>query len=237
MIIPTARLLRMYLSLQRARKETQKATLLAKKTEKMKDVLLKNIVHEIQIPLDNVMDLSGRLSVNSDSLSDSSKIKYAASIKKDADMLLTLIGSILDLARLEAGMTKFDVQSVNMVQSVNDAIFKVEKLEDQHTSICFQTILPVVNIRIDQSYLLKVLISLFAGKKMESDSSEIYCILSEKGNEMYLEIIGSILSSRNLTKLQELQNSINQKFFESFSGHYVIDCEKLAIRISLPIIK
>jgi tetratricopeptide (TPR) repeat protein len=237
MIIPTVRLLRMYLSLQRVRKETQKATLLAKKTERMKDVLLKNIVHEIQIPLDNVMDLSGRLSANSDFLSESYKIKYAASIKKDANMLLTLIGSILDLARLEAGMTKFDIQSVNMVQSINDAIFKVEKLKDHQTSIHFQTILPSINVRIDPNYLLKVLTSLFAGKKMESDSSEIYCILSEKGDEMYLEIMGSILSSRSLTKLQELQNSINEKFFESFDGSYVIDCEKLAIRISLPIIK
>ncbi len=77
----------------------------AEESDRLKSAFLANMSHEIRTPLNAIVGFSDILS--SDSLSNEDKIKYNHLISQNSDMLLTLIGDILDISRLETDNVKF----------------------------------------------------------------------------------------------------------------------------------
>lgn len=62
--------------------------------------------HEIRTPLNAIMGFTNLLC--DDSLAEDSRDEYCQIIRKNSDLLLTLINDILDISRMEAGKMTFD---------------------------------------------------------------------------------------------------------------------------------
>lgn len=220
--------------LKKAEAETRTASELARKANHMKDVFLKNIVHDIQIPLDHVVKYSKLLSVERDTLSPEQRTEYSSSITEYSEKLITLVNNVLDLSRLESGMMRFDIQSYDVVQLCRDAIYMARMQEGNLATVTFEYEMESLMFQTDSNRFMKLMTSLLTDK---SNVCTMYCKLSEVSSEQYIKLIvcGSPLSTSSPDRLQQIQHDINRLFVEIFHGSYTIENKEKRITICLPL--
>jgi signal transduction histidine kinase len=215
--------------LLKAKRKTQEADDLAKKAKRMKEVFIENIINDIHKPLDNVVSLSKEISVNRQELSKEQKETYAKDIKFNSDHLIVLVNSVLDLSRLESGMMKFNNTDVEVVQLLRDAISSEALHHHDGHRIWFETDVESFVIHIDQNRML----NLFSSVLIPQDEEMLTCDMrmGKTGSKIILEIKGSALASKQLTRLQEIQNEINRLFVTTFGGEYSIINKTITISL------
>lgn len=94
-------------------KDLVSAKLKAEESERLKSAFLANVSHEIRTPLNGIVGFSNIIAENDD-LSVEKKHEFAALINKSSDGLLKIIDDILDLSRLETGITAIDIKPVEI---------------------------------------------------------------------------------------------------------------------------
>lgn len=92
----------------------------AKESDRLKSAFLANMSHEIRTPLNAIVGFSNLLATT-DNIEE--KQKFINIIESNNNLLLQLIGDILDLAKVETNTLEFVYKSVD----VNDLIRKVEE--------------------------------------------------------------------------------------------------------------
>jgi PAS domain S-box-containing protein len=97
--------------LKRAKKSADDAS--AAKSE-----FLANMSHEIRTPLGVVLGFSELLS--SDQLPGTVREEYVEAIKRNGDLLSTIISDILDLSKVEAGKVEIEAEDVMILDILND---------------------------------------------------------------------------------------------------------------------
>ena len=109
-------------ALYRKEKEILQAKELVENASRAKSNFLANMSHEIRTPLSGIIGLSTLLMVERD-MDDKSREGYYRNIKQDAESLLSMINSILGLAKIESGTirsspTKFSFEA--FIQGLED---------------------------------------------------------------------------------------------------------------------
>jgi tetratricopeptide (TPR) repeat protein len=218
-ILVSYRIIHAHWLLLKDKQRTLAANEMAIKAKNMKEIFIKNVINDINAPLDNVVALSKELSLHRDELPVEKKEEYAHSIKDNSDRLIVLVTSVLDLSRLESGMMKFNVSRVEVVQLFRDAVSK-KGLYGKEQNITFETEIESSFIDIDQSRLLE----LFSSLLVPLVGAELICRMrsEQNGKKIIIEVIGSSLSCADLTRLQEIRNQINSLFLKVFNGSYLI---------------
>ena len=96
--------------LQKAKQEAEKAT-------KLKSAFLANMSHEIRTPLNAIIGFSELLIDEDD---EATKAEYLGIISTNNDLLLKLISDILDLSKIDAGITDFNLSVFDFTQFFNE---------------------------------------------------------------------------------------------------------------------
>ena len=89
----------------------------AEEADKLKSAFLANMSHEIRTPLNAIVGFSELLS---DTDEPSEKNEYKQLIETNSDILLRLIGDILDLSKIEAGSIDIKRQDLDLLQLCNE---------------------------------------------------------------------------------------------------------------------
>lgn len=89
----------------------------AKESDKLKSAFLANMSHEIRTPLNAIVGFSTLLSETEE---EEDKAEFSHIIQTNSDLLLRLIGDILDLSKVEAGMVDFKTERFDMVPYFNE---------------------------------------------------------------------------------------------------------------------
>lgn len=89
----------------------------AEEADKLKSTFLANMSHEIRTPLNAIVGFSELLS---DTDEPSEKYEYKQLIETNSDILLRLIGDILDLSKIEAGSIDIKRQDLDLLQLCNE---------------------------------------------------------------------------------------------------------------------
>ena len=79
----------------------------------LKSAFLANMSHEIRTPLNAIGGFSALL--GDESISEEDRNVYMGIVNQNSDLLLTLIGDILDISRLETGKISFTLHPENIV--------------------------------------------------------------------------------------------------------------------------
>lgn len=126
----------------------------AEQSNVFKSAFLANMSHEIRTPLNAIVGFSDLLA-QSESLEE--KQEYLTIIKNSNDLLLQLIGDILDLSKIEAGTLEFSFENYNLNKLMEELAYTARmKVDDPAIEVAWTQRLPECTIYTDRNRLLQV---------------------------------------------------------------------------------
>ena len=105
--------------------ELIRARKLAEKAE-LKQSFLTNMSHEIRTPLNAIAGFSNLL-ISEKDLSEEEKQEFVKIIDNNTNILLKLVGDVLELSRLESGNMNFNLQKIN-IQALMMPIYQTHRI-------------------------------------------------------------------------------------------------------------
>ena len=95
----------LWLAIERARlREEATAAEVLRRTDEAKSVLLDAVSHDLRTPLASIMASAGSLRQTDVAWSESERRSFAKTIEHEAERLNRIVGNLLNLSRIEAGM-------------------------------------------------------------------------------------------------------------------------------------
>lgn len=203
--------------LKHRKQETKRLLEIARLENKEKESFLRNISHQIRIPLHTVVGLSDVLS-NETTLTEEEKQVCAQSIKTDADELSELVNKVLYLARLESGMMRLQIEVYDMVQLCRDAaaIVAMRREKSNHITLHFSD--KQLLAETDSEQFLKIITALLT-QEQEDSKLETKLSLAPKENDAFALMIEMGTPTKELDE-SDLQEKINKAFARLFHGTF-----------------
>jgi PAS domain S-box-containing protein len=133
----------------------------AEESDRLKTAFLHNVSHEIRTPMNAIIGFSTLL--NESGLSEEERSQYADIIFQSSNQLLSIINDIVDLASIETGQVKLNMDQINLnstLRMLYDQFSYKSKL--QKITLSLKTSLPFQNAEIttDNTKLVQILSNL-----------------------------------------------------------------------------
>lgn len=161
----------------------------AESANRMKSEFLAHMSHELRTPLNGILGCSEFLQTT---LSDPADLETAGMIHKSGQHLLTLVTSILDMARIEAGRMPMEIVEVQLAAMLRDT---VELYRPQAESKGLQLMLDYhqaegcpERFRLDRTKLTQVLNNLLDNAVKFTELGSIQITARVSAHELQLDI-------------------------------------------------
>lgn len=128
----------------------------AEEASRLKSAFLANISHEIRTPLNAIVGFSGILMQTEDK---EEKQKYMQIIETNNALLLRLVGDLLDLSQIEAGLLKYNYSDFDLNEMMRELEQVYQKKTDR-VRVRFENCLPDCWIHTEKQRLLQVMTNL-----------------------------------------------------------------------------
>ena len=116
-------------------------------TESMRNSLLNAISHDLRTPLAVLVGASSSLAADSERLNDAAKRELIATIHEESKRMSTLVGNLLDMARLESGAVELARQWTPLEEIVGGVLSRLAPMLAAHpVSVHLPHDLPLVNV-------------------------------------------------------------------------------------------
>ncbi len=149
-----------------------------------KSMFLSNMSHEIRTPLNALSGFSGLLT--EESLDAETRLQCNEIIQQNSELLLKLIGDVIDLSSLEFGKLQFSIAKHDVVSICNNVIDTVNKVKQTQADVLFITKLESMEIETDKSRLQQILINLLINATKFTRQGSITLELKKETDEMLL---------------------------------------------------
>lgn len=209
----------------------------AKESDRLKSVFLANMSHEIRTPLNAIVGFSNLLGKTDDA---EKKRKFMGIIENNNQLLLQLIGDVLDLAKVEANTLDFYYQTVDL----NDLMRTIEnsvrlRIKPEVELVCLPGA-EECTIETEPNRLAQVLINLLTNAGKFTQQGSIAFGYELRGQEIYFSVkdTGMGISEENQARLfqrfSKLNNfvqgtglglSISKGIIEKMGGHIGVQSE------------
>ncbi len=220
--------------LHRSQQELQQAKSVTEKTNDDKHRFLATMSHAIRVPLHSVVGFSQMLATD-DTLTEEQRTEYGAIVQHDTEKLLFLVNSILDLSRLEAGMTKWQLTEADLVQVCRDALNSVQLAHPRwQMEACISD--TAFMLQADAARLMQVIVSMLAGVVTTPlrDDELVSLQISVAGGFLQGIVEHSPLADpTRQTQESHLRHDVNRLTLQHFGGSYQVDEEQGSIRFSV----
>ena len=220
--------------LHKSKQALQTAKRITEKANEDKRRFLSTMSHAIRVPLNAVVGFS-QILATSDALTDEQREEYGEIVQHNTEKLLFLVNSILDLSRLEAGMTKWKLTDGDLMQVCRDALNSVRL---SHPDWQIEADIPeeIFLGHADTARLMQVVSSMLAGvvttplKADERPSLRVHV-----ADSLLQGVVENSPLADPERKTQEsgLRHDINRMTLHFFGGSYQVDEVKGSIHFSI----
>ena len=154
--------IRIYLLRKRLIKEErkiQKLNLVTEEANEMKGNFLANMSYNIRVSLNNVLGFSQIITQENENISDEEWKEYSEIIQTNSNDLINMVNNVLDLSRLEAGKTKWQIQEYDIIILCSDVISMLRMQDGGKIDLDFQTDIESLLIPVDVARFTQLLLS------------------------------------------------------------------------------
>lgn len=212
--------------LKKEEKKIREMTLIAEEANEVKSRFLANMSYNIRIPLNNVLGFSQLMTTDIENIDASQWQEYTNIIQSNSAELIQLVNDVLDLSRLEAGKTKWQMQDHDIIPLCSDVICMVEMRCGDKIELNFQTDIESQPIRADVSRLTQLILSTLIYSDPCEEKRSVSFSLQRNLLTGYLTfcIVNSPLADPKLqTQKVEVRHNINRLTIEYFKGTYAVN--------------
>lgn len=192
------------------------------------DKILINMSHELKTPLNVIYGASQLIDIqlnnDIDKLDKEKLLLYNKSIKNNCFRLTKYIGSILELASLEAGQCYLNLSEINIVKTLNFIVEEITyKLKDKNFSIALSTSLKEKNVVVDARLFHKAILNLLSNAiKFSKQDENKNIIIKLINNKNYYEIIvednGIGIEKENLNNIFKRFGQVDKSISRNVEG-------------------
>lgn len=143
----------------------------AEESDRLKSAFLANMSHEIRTPLNAIVGFSNVL-ISGDCSKEEERT-FVEVIQTNSDLLLRLIGDILDISRLETGKLKFTFEQCNVVDLCQKILATTSCSKKTGVEYIFKPIVDSCIIETDVQRLQQVLINLLSNANKFTEKGHI----------------------------------------------------------------
>jgi signal transduction histidine kinase len=158
----------------------------AEEADKMKSNFLANMSHEIRTPLNAIVGFSGFVASEGD---PKKRDKYMGIIRNSSNLLLQVVNDILDLSRLEAGLSDIKFEETD----INDLILEIGNIHQPNMkpNVPLQVICPNTKMRVltDQNRVKQILFNFLSNAIKNTDTGSITLQVAEEGSNLRFSVI------------------------------------------------
>lgn len=226
-LIPST--LRIYYARKRLKKEEEeirRMTLIAEEANEVKNRFLTNMSYNIRIPLNNVLGFSQLMTLDPGSVDADEWKEYSEIIQSNSTELIQLVNDVLDLSRLEAGKTKWNLQEYDIVVLCSEIMSMLRMKGESNIHVDFQTDIDTLPLTIDTARFTQVILSTLGYAESYKEERNVTFTLHRDPQEELLifHIANSPLADPQLqTQKTEVRHSINRLTIAHFGGTYTIE--------------
>lgn len=216
--------------LKKEEEETRQLTLIAEEANDVKSRFLANMSYNIRIPLNNVLGFSQLMTIDPESVDADQWKEYSEIIQSNSAELIQLVNDVLDLSRLEAGRTKWQLQEYDIIPLCSDVISMVRMKGGNKIQVDFQTDIESQPFQVDIARFTQVILStLTYSTPCEIERKIAFTLTRDKEKQLLVfRIVNSPLADKELqTQKVEVRHSINRLTITYFGGTYTIDPDAL----------
>lgn len=164
-------------NLLKTQKELTIARDQAEGANRMKTLFIQNMSHEIRTPLNAIVGFSQLMTENARDSEKEDMGLYAQMINGNSELLLTLVGDVLDIAKMESGEIKMNLQPCSLQAICNLAVSNVKHRTKAGVKMYFQaddaTASGDVCLTTDATRLEQVLINFLTNATKFTSQGEI----------------------------------------------------------------
>ncbi len=178
-----------------------------RRVEMMKETLVRDVAHELKTPTAKFIMMTQWL--EDQMLNDPERLKYLPIIRmlgENADRLMRTISSIMDLSKVESGMSDIRKQELNLNSLLRLVTDDMRPLVEQHhlrleTALCERPLL----IQGDPDMLYRVFSNLISNAIKFTPDGKITVASSLRGNDICAEVAdtGIGIEAENLQRIFE----------------------------------
>jgi len=176
----------------------------AEESDRLKTAFLHNISHEIRTPMNAIIGFSNLLS--EPGLKEAEHNQYVEVINQSSNQLLSIINDVVDIANIESGQVKINIESVNLNEALNNLSEQYNyKSDSRDIPIYFHPGLPVEDavVKTDRTKLIQVISNLInnALKFTKEGKVDFGYILKNKLIEFYVKDTGIGISPEHINRI------------------------------------
>lgn len=188
--------------------ELNQALLKAQESDRLKSAFLANMSHEIRTPMNGIIGFS-ELCLNPNITKDKQR-EYANIVIKSSKRLLSIVNDILDISKIESGVEKLSLESVNLNKLLDELAYFFKPIAKENNLIlsCEKGLENYKSsVETDKTKLIQVLTNLLSNafKFTEAGSITFGYDLIEDNLQFYVKDTGIGVE-------ENLQNKIFDRF-------------------------
>lgn len=208
------------------------------KANMAKSTFLANMSHELRTPLHGILNFS-ELGINKHKeLNQEKLLLYFNSINQSGKRLLFLLSDLLDLARLESGISNLTIRKNDLYQSTSIAIRQLAQLsEEKNLSVSIHCESSPVNAEFDEEMIIQVINNLLSNSikyTPENNSIDIYLSIEKTEDK---DIAQFIINDNGIGIPENEFETIFDKFIEGSATQSGAGGTGLGLAICSQIIK
>jgi PAS domain S-box-containing protein len=167
--------------------ELQHAYNLAESSSRAKSTFLANMSHELRTPLNAIIGYSEMLI---EQAREASVVRDLNVIQTAGRHLLSIINSVLDLSKIEAGKMDVAVENFDLEALVSDVKALIEPLADRNGNRLTTRVAPEARqMRSDATKVRQMLINLVGNAAKFTERGEIRLDISREGEQILFRIV------------------------------------------------